>query len=64
MTIAVRLYYLDDRSRVQIAAELQTNRRHVDELLATARHDGLIRFDICETAALELEKHLPKSIPI
>lgn len=63
MTKAVRLYYLDDRSKVQIAAELQIDRRHVDELLATARRDGLIRFDIFETAALELEKQFAEKYP-
>ncbi|WP_263356143.1 sugar-binding domain-containing protein [Acidicapsa ligni] len=63
MVAAARMYHLEDLSKVEIAKKLSTNRRHVAELLTSARQEGLIRFDIFQTAAQELEKQLGERYP-
>ena len=45
-TTVARRYYLDDRSKIEIAAELKLSRFKVARLLELARSSGIIRISI------------------
>src|SRR6266571_4689728 len=53
-TRAARLYYLDDRSKMEIAAELGVSRFKVARLLDLARSSGIVTVTITEPGSLDL----------
>jgi DNA-binding transcriptional regulator LsrR (DeoR family) len=63
MLEAARMYHLEDRSKVEIAKKLETNTRHVTELLESARKQGVIKFNIYRTAAQEIEERVREKYP-
>jgi DNA-binding transcriptional regulator LsrR (DeoR family) len=63
MVAAARMYHLEDLSKSEIATKLGIDRRHVAELLIRARQEGLIRFDIFQSAAQEIERQLGERYP-
>lgn len=67
LTAAVaRSYYLDGRSKVEIARRLGLSRFQVARLLDAARADGLVRIEIAGggTIDLELSARLQESFPL
>ncbi len=46
-----RMYYLDDRSKTEIADELSISRFRVARLLDSARRSGLVRIEIESTGS-------------
>jgi DNA-binding transcriptional regulator LsrR (DeoR family) len=54
-TRVARRYYVDNRSKVQIAEELGITRFKVARLLDVARASGIVRISVAGTGSLELE---------
>src|ERR687890_438999 len=50
-----RRYYLDNKSKVEIANELGISRFQVARLLDMARSSGLVRIEIADAGAIDLE---------
>src|SRR4051812_9515788 len=50
-----RRYYLDGKSKVEIADELGLSRFQVARLLDTARAGGLVRIEIADADAIDVE---------
>jgi DNA-binding transcriptional regulator LsrR (DeoR family) len=50
-----RRYYLDNKSKVEIANELGISRFQVARLLDVARSSGLVRIEIADAGAIDLE---------
>jgi DNA-binding transcriptional regulator LsrR (DeoR family) len=50
-----RRYYLDDRSKVQIADELGLSRFKVARLIDAARASGLVRIEIADPGAIDVD---------
>jgi DNA-binding transcriptional regulator LsrR (DeoR family) len=53
--LVARRYYLDDRSKVEIADELGLSRFKVARLLDAARAGGLVRIEIADPGAIDVE---------
>ena len=54
-TSVARRYYLDGRSKVEIAAEFELSRFKVARLLETAQEQGLVRIEIGHPGGLDIE---------
>lgn len=55
LTTVARRYYLDDRSKVQIAQELGLSRFKVARLLQQSREDGVVRIEIEDPAGVDAD---------
>jgi len=53
-----RMYYLQDRSKSDIADEVGVSRFRVARLLDAARRDGVVKIEICSDGALDAELSL------
>lgn len=53
-----RMYYLEDRSKSDIADEVGVSRFRVARLLEAARRDGVVKIEICSDGALDAELSL------
>jgi DNA-binding transcriptional regulator LsrR (DeoR family) len=53
--LVARRYYLDDRSKIEIADEFSVSRFKVARLLASARSTGLVRIEIRSPGAVDVE---------
>src|SRR5215210_6702286 len=53
--LAARRYYLDDRSKVEIAEELGLSRFKVARLLDMARDSGLVRIEIGHPGLIDVD---------
>lgn len=54
-TLVARRYYVDGRSKVQIADEFRVSRFKVARLLDTARQQGLVRIEISYPGAIDVD---------
>jgi DNA-binding transcriptional regulator LsrR (DeoR family) len=53
-----RMYYLEDRSKSNIADEVGVSRFRVARLLEAARRDGVVKIEVCSDNALDTELSL------
>ena len=54
-TAVARRYFLEDRTKVQIAAEMQLSRFKVARLIDLARSSGIVRITIATPGAVDAE---------
>jgi DNA-binding transcriptional regulator LsrR (DeoR family) len=60
---AAYLYYVEDRSQEEIAAQLGVSRSTISRLLAEARENGVVRIEVAAPPPLDgLEKELAKQL--
>ena len=56
---AAKLYYTDDATQAEVAAQLGTSRATVSRLLAEAKRRGIVRIEVVPPAEVRLRRSRP-----